>query len=90
MSNDTTTTTTTPLRAHVRAGSIAWGLIVISGAAIALWVSGSGARRAALLDWMLELTPGTSVLLGVLVLGGILLLAGVLAVIRRAQRRNPR
>lgn len=74
-------------RPRVRAGSIAWGLIVITAASLVLWVAYDPARRSAVTDWALSLTPGGVVLVGVLALGGILLLAGVLAAIRRAQRR---
>lgn len=75
-------------RPHVRAGSIVWGAIVITVAALALWVAVSGTRREAAIDWMLALTPGTAAVVGVLALGGILLIAGVLAAIRRAQRQR--
>lgn len=78
---------TTDPRPHVRAGSIAWGLIVIVAASLVLWVAYDPAQREAITDWALSLTAGGLVLVGVLVLGGILLLAGVLAAIRRAQRR---
>ncbi|MCU1409766.1 MAG: hypothetical protein JWR04_473 [Rhodoglobus sp.] len=84
MSNDLTADP----RPHVRAGSIAWGLIVIVAASAVLWVAYDPARRAAVTDWVLSLTAGGFVLVGVLVLGGILLLAGILAAIRRAQRRS--
>lgn len=84
MSDDTSTTT----RPHVRAGSIAWGLIVIAAASATLWVAFDTARRAALADWATSLTAGGFVLLGVLMLGGVLVLAGILAAIRHAQRRT--
>lgn len=79
---------TTDPRPRVRAGSIAWGLIVIVTASLVLWVAYDPARRAGVTDWALSLTPGGLVVIGVLLLGGILLLAGVLAAIRRAQRRS--
>ena len=75
-------------RPHVRAGCIAWGLIVIAVASAALWTSRDAGRRAALADWATSLTAGGLVLVGVLVLGGILLLGGILAAIRHAQRRS--
>ena len=84
MSNDVTTEP----RPHVRAGSIAWGLIVIVAASLVLWAAYDPSRRAAITEWALSLTAGGLVLVGVLVLGGILLLAGILAAIRRAQRRS--
>lgn len=83
MSDDVTTTA----RPHVRAGSIAWGLIVIAAASVTLWVTFDADRRGAVTDWATSLTAGGLVLVGVLVLGGILLIAGILAAIRRAQRR---
>jgi hypothetical protein len=79
---------TTPERPHVRAGSIAWGLIVIATAAAVLWVVAEPARRSAVTDWAATLTPGGAALVAVLVCGAILLLSGVLAAIRRAQRRS--
>lgn len=79
--------TTTP-RPHVRAGAIAWGLIVMVAASLVLWVAYDPARREALTHWALSLSAGGFVLVGVLVLGGILLLSGILAAIRRAQRRS--
>jgi len=82
-----TTDVTPDPRPHVRAGSIAWGLIVIVSASLVVWVAFDPARREALTDWALSLTAGGLVLVGVLVLGGILLLAGILAAIRHAQRR---
>ena len=83
MSDDITTTP----RPHVRAGSIAWGLIVIAAASVTLWVALEPQRRTAVTDWALSLNAGGLVLIGVLLLGGILLLAGILAAIGRAQRR---
>ena len=79
---------TTAPRPHVRAGSIAWGLIVIAAASLTLWVAFDPDRRGAVTDWVLSLNAGGFVLVGVLVLGGILLLAGILAAIGRAQRRS--
>ena len=76
MSDDTTTTPTTTPRPHVRAGSIAWGLIVVTTGALVLWVLSNVDRREAVADWVLALTPG-----------GIAIV-GVLAAIRRAQRRT--
>ncbi|CAN5296323.1 hypothetical protein BH11ACT5_BH11ACT5_26880 [soil metagenome] len=84
MSDDVTTTP----RPRVRAGSVAWGLIVIVTASATLWVAFDPDRRRAVTDWATSLTPGGFVLVLVLVLGGILLLAGILAAIRRAQRRS--
>jgi len=86
MTDDTATITTAP-RPYVRAGSVAWGLILIAAASLVLWVTGDDARREAVAEWTRTLTPGTAVVVAVLVLGGILLLAGVLAAIRRVQRR---
>ena len=88
MSDNTTTTTTPAARPHVRAGSIAWGLIVIAAASLALWVSAVPARRTAVADWVLALTPGDAALVAVLACGAIVLIAGVLAAIRRAQKRG--
>lgn len=85
MSDDQTTPTAA--RPHVRAGAIAWGLIVITTASLLLWVVSEPARRDAATDWVLALTPGNAALVGVLVIGSILVLAGVLAGIRRLQRR---
>ena len=76
-----------PARPHVRAGAIAWGLIVIAAASLVLWVAFDPDRRAAVTDWATSLTVGGLVLVGVLVLGGVLLVSGILAAIGRAQRR---
>jgi hypothetical protein len=78
---------TTVPRPQVRAGSIAWGLIVIAAASATVWVAFDPDRRSAVTDWVLSLNAGGFILVGVLVLGGILLLAGILAAIGRAQRR---
>lgn len=79
---------TTPApRPHVRAGSIAWGIIVIATASLVLWVVSDTGRRDAAIDWVIGLTPATATLVGVLTIGGILVIAGVLAGIRRLQRR---
>ena len=75
-------------RPHVRAGSIAWGLIVITGAALVLWVIAEPARRSAVAEWATTLTPGGVALVAILACGAILLLAGVLTAIRRAQHRG--
>jgi hypothetical protein len=77
----------TPARPHVRAGAIAWGLIVIATASLVLWVAFDPDRREGVTEWATSLTVGGFVLVGVLVLGGILLVSGILAAIRRAQRR---
>ena len=90
MSDNPTDTLTHDPRPHVRAGSIAWGLIVIASASLVLWVSALPSRRAAVADWVLSLTPGDAALVAVLACGAIVLIAGVLAAIRRAQRRSPR
>ncbi len=75
-------------RPHVRAGSLVWGAIVITVAALTLWVAVSDTRREAAIDWMLALTPGTAGIVAALACGGILLIAGVLAAIRHAQRER--
>ena len=57
---------TTDPRPHVRAGAIAWGLIVIAAASLVLWVALDPDRRAAVTDWATSLTLGGFVLVGVL------------------------
>ncbi len=73
-------------RPRIRAGAIAWGLIVIAVAAGTLYTIASDERREAAVRWFSTLTPGGAAIVGVLVLGGFLLLLGILAAIRHAQR----
>lgn len=73
-------------RPRVRAGAIAWGLIVCAIAGTVLAISTSPVTRAAFTEWSGGLTGG-AIGLGVLLAAGFFsLLIGLLAVIRRAQR----
>ena len=72
---------------RVRAGAIAWGLIVIGIAAAVLVTVSSAASRRDFAVWLGDLTPGSVAIIGVLALGALILLLAGLALIRRAQRR---
>lgn len=80
--------TTPDERPRIRAGAIAWGLIVIAAAVGLLTIAIDPNRRDAVITWVMNLTPGNAIVVGVLVLGGFLLLMGLLAGIRKAQRRR--
>ena len=72
---------------RVRAGAIAWGLIVIGTAVSVLVTVSSPASRRDFAGWLGDVTPGSVAIIGVLALGVLILLLAALALIRRAQRR---
>ena len=71
---------------RTRWAAIIWGLVFAATAALALWVTVSPDRRAAVADWTVSLSPTTAVAYLVLVIGAVALVAGVVGVARRAQR----
>lgn len=83
--NEPEQTTTAP-KPRVRAGAIAWGLIVCGIAGTVLAISTSPENRAAYGEWAAGLTGGAIGLGVVLALGFFSLVIGLLAVIRHAQR----
>lgn len=77
-----------PLQPRIRAGAIAWGLIVSVAAVSVLAIVLRPGAREAFLAWMLDRTPVDLGIGAVLVLGGLVLLLALLRLIRRAQRRS--
>jgi hypothetical protein len=72
---------------RVRAGAIAWGLIVVAiSVSVLVTVSGPASRRE-FAEWLGRATPGSIAIIALLSLGALILLLAALAVIRRAQRR---
>ena len=71
---------------RVRWAGIVWGIVLAAIAAVALWILTDAARRVALTEWMLEVTPAAAAAYAVLVVGGFALVAGVVGLARRAQR----
>jgi hypothetical protein len=81
------TATPTPRRPRIRFGTISWGLIVLGGATALLALLLTPGARSGFVEWVLELTPGTAIVIGMIILGGVVLLLGALAVIRGRQLR---
>lgn len=78
---------TTPPKPRVRAGAIAWGLIVIGVAVTVLVIVTRPESREAFADWLGAATPAGIAIVAVLAIGVLILLLAGLALIRRAQRR---
>jgi hypothetical protein len=74
-------------RPRVRAGAIAWGLMVIGIATTVLTVIGQPQSRGDFAEWIGSATPGGVAIVAVLAVGAFILLLAVLSLIRRAQRR---
>ncbi|KAA9111382.1 hypothetical protein [Microbacterium rhizomatis] len=72
---------------RTRWAAIVWGTFFAAVAATGLWILPDAARRAAVGEWMLALTPTTGIAVAVLGVGVIVLVAGLSAVLPRAQRR---
>ncbi|NLP84159.1 hypothetical protein HF576_09870 [Microbacterium sp. CFH 90308] len=83
---DAATPACTPDAPRTRWAAIIWGAVFAATAALALWVTVSPDRRAALADWTVSLSPTAAVAYLVLVVGAVALVAGVVGVARRAQR----
>ncbi len=73
---------------RIRAGAIAWGVIVSTLALVTLLLVLDLGRRDAFGYWLRSLDGPDYGILAVLALGGLLLLLGLLGVIRRLQRRG--
>lgn len=74
-------------RPRIRAGAIAWGLIVATIGGIVILVIGDADRRADFAEWIGGATPGGAAFVAVLAVGCFILLLSALALIRRAQHR---
>lgn len=85
---DITAEPAAPARPRIRTGAVVWGLLVVAGAAVALWLQTSPARAAAALDTAEAVGPlGLGVGALVLTGGAIVLIAGT-SLVRRAQIRR--
>ncbi len=73
---------------RIRIGAVVWGLLVIAGAALALWLQSSPTRASAALDAAQDAGP-LGIGVGALVVtgGAIVLIAGT-SLVRRAQIRR--
>jgi hypothetical protein len=72
---------------RVRAGAIAWGLVVMAIAVSVLVTVSSADSRELFADWVGRITPAGFAIGAVLAVGAFILLLAVLAIIRRVQRR---
>jgi hypothetical protein len=82
--------TETVPRPRVRAGAIAWGLIVLAIGVSVLSIVGNAEAREGFAEWLGAITPAGFVIGAVLALGAFILLVSGLSLIRRAQRREQR
>ncbi|HEY9323738.1 MAG TPA: hypothetical protein VIP50_02305 [Agromyces sp.] len=73
-------------RPTVRWGALVWALLFGSMAATTLWVIVDPARRDAVGDWLITLSPLTATLTGVIVVGVVVALFGIVGLIRRGER----
>ena len=71
---------------RIRAGAIAWGIIVSAASIAVLLIVTSPERRSSFVDWMNSLNVASISLLSVLALGVVILLITLLSGIRKAQR----
>ena len=71
---------------RIRAGAIAWGIIVSAASIAVLLIVTSPERRGSFVDWLTSLNVASISLLSVLALGVVILLITLLSGIRKAQR----
>lgn len=71
---------------RLRAGAIAWGVIVSAASIAVLLIVTSPERRSSFVDWLNSLNVASVSLLSVLALGVVILLITLLSGIRKAQR----
>lgn len=78
---------TAPPKPRVRAGAIAWGVMVIGIAVTVLFIVSGPASRATFAEWLGTASPGGVAIVAAIAVGALILLLAGLALIRRAQRR---
>lgn len=73
-------------RPTVRWGALVWSLVFGTVAAMTLWAVVDRARRDAVGEWLVELTPLAAGLYLLLALGTLVAVFGLVALIRRGER----
>ena len=73
-------------RPTVRWGALVWALLFGTTAATTLWVLVDPARRDAVGDWLITLSPLTATLTAIIVVGVVVALFGIVGLIRRGER----
>lgn len=74
-------------RPRTRWAGIIWGVALAGVAAFALWTVLDTGRRAGVTEWVLGLTPVTTVTYVILALGAVLFVTGLVGLAHRAQLR---